>query len=60
LGSAFVRKYHATQLVYCEATDRPLAAITREKQIKAGSAVAKRDLISGQNPEWRDLYDDLA
>lgn len=59
-GSDFVRRYHVTQLVYFEATDRPRVAIAREKQIKAGSAASKRKLGNAQNPEWRDLYGDLA
>jgi putative endonuclease len=34
-------------------------AITREKQIKAGSRGRKVELIERINPEWRDLYDDV-
>jgi putative endonuclease len=34
-------------------------AITREKQIKAGSRKKKLALIEGLNPGWRDLYEDL-
>jgi len=36
------------------------AAITREKQIKAGSRAKKLALIEGLNPEWKDLYEPLA
>ena len=32
-------------------------AITREKQIKAGSRAKKLALIEGFNPEWKDLYE---
>ena len=46
-------------LVYYVVTDDAYAAITREKQIKAGSRGKKIDLINGMNPEWRDLYEDL-
>jgi len=60
VGSAFVRKYNVTHLVYFEAAGRALAAIEREKQIKAGSARAKRKLITDQNPEWKDLFDEVA
>jgi putative endonuclease len=35
-------------------------AITREKQIKAGSRADKIRLIEAVNPDWRDLYPDLA
>jgi len=45
--------------VYYETTDDRNAAITREKQIKAGSRAQKLALINSLNPEWRDLYGDL-
>ena len=32
------------------------AAITREKQLKAGSRAKKLLLIEAMNPEWQDLY----
>jgi putative endonuclease len=35
------------------------AAISREKQIKAGSRKKKLQMIVGMNPEWRDLYEDI-
>ncbi|AIQ92213.1 putative endonuclease [Methylobacterium fujisawaense] len=35
-------------------------AITREKQIKAGSRKKKLALIEAMNPDWNDLYPDLA
>jgi predicted GIY-YIG superfamily endonuclease len=37
-----------------------IEAITREKQIKAGSRAKKLALIEESNPEWKDLYDSLA
>jgi putative endonuclease len=36
------------------------AAILREKQIKGGSRGKKLALIEAANPQWRDLYDDIA
>jgi putative endonuclease len=36
------------------------AAITREKQIKEWRRIWKVELIETMNPEWRDLYSDLA
>jgi putative endonuclease len=35
-------------------------AIVREKQIKGGSRAKKMALIEATNPQWRDLYEDLA
>jgi putative endonuclease len=35
-------------------------AIRREKQIKAGSRVDKLKLIEATNPDWRNLFDDIA
>jgi putative endonuclease len=37
-----------------------IEAITREKQIKAGSRAKKLALIEALNPEWKDLYETLA
>jgi putative endonuclease len=59
LGSKFVKKYNATELVYYEITDNIFAAIAREKQIKGGSRQKKIDLITGFNPGWKDLYQDI-
>jgi predicted GIY-YIG superfamily endonuclease len=43
-------------LVYYEILDTMDAAITREKQIKAGSRAKKLRLIESMNPDWNDLY----
>ena len=55
----FTSKYNVDRLMYYELYDRPMDAIRREKQLKAGSRQKKIDLINAFNPEWRDLYDDL-
>ena len=55
LGSAFVRRYNVYQLVYVEETGDVLAAIAREKQIKAWRRSKKVALIEAANPTWRDL-----
>jgi predicted GIY-YIG superfamily endonuclease len=34
-------------------------AITREKQLKAGSRAKKVSLIEAMNPHWADLYPGL-
>jgi len=36
------------------------AAITREKQIKEWKRAWKLRLIEESNPEWRDLWEDIA
>jgi len=55
----FTSKYNVFKLFYYEAGEDASGAITREKQIKAGSRQKKVDLINGTNPEWQDLYDQL-
>ncbi len=55
----FSAKYNLTLLVYYEFYGDMYGAITREKQIKAGSRQAKLTLISNANPGWRDLYSDI-
>jgi putative endonuclease len=55
----FTNRYNVSKLVYYEAWHDAASAITREKQIKAGSREKKIDLIKRLNPEWRDLYDEL-
>ena len=52
----FTRKYGVHMLVYYELHDSMVNAITREKQIKAGSRAKKLQLIESMNPEWQDLY----
>jgi putative endonuclease len=60
VGSMFTSKYRLCKLVYFEEFKDPLAAIAREKQLKAGSRVKKVRLIETLNPEWVDLYSDDA
>jgi putative endonuclease len=54
-GSMFTKKYKLYKLVYYESGDGISSAITREKQIKAGSRKKKIDLINSINPTWDDL-----
>ena len=58
-GSAFTRRYGLDRLVWYEVHENPLSAITREKQIKAGSRRAKVRLVQAMNPEWHDLWGSL-
>ena len=55
----FCAKYNLTRLVYFELYEDMYEAISREKQIKAGSRKAKIKLIDRINPAWRDLYPDI-
>jgi len=59
LIEGFTKKYRVHTLVYYEQYTTMLDAITREKQIKAGSRAKKIQLIEAQNPAWKDLYDSL-
>ncbi|HKK21966.1 MAG TPA: GIY-YIG nuclease family protein [candidate division Zixibacteria bacterium] len=58
-GSAFTAKYKVKKLVYYEVLDDMYNAISREKQIKNMSRKKKDELISGFNPSWRDLSDEI-
>ena len=55
----FTKKYHVHTLVYYEAGGSMDGSIAREKQIKGGSRIKKIRLIEKENPEWRDLYNEL-
>jgi len=55
----FTKKYNCNLLVYYEITENMLSAITREKQLKAGSRKKKLNLIEKMNPKWLDLFGSL-
>lgn len=59
-GSAFVRKYSVTLLVWYENHDEMSLAIARETAIKTWNRAWKLQLIEAVNPHWRDLYETLA
>ena len=56
---SFTSRYGCKMLVYYEVYDDMTTAITREKQIKAGSRNKKLALIERMNPGWRDLFHDI-
>ncbi len=60
LVAGFTRRYGVKSLVYFEQYDDPATAIQREKNIKHWSREWKIDLIVASNPEWRDLYNEIA
>jgi putative endonuclease len=59
LVAGFTKKYNIVKLVYYEVFQDVENAISREKQIKAGSRKKKILLINSVNREWNDLYDRL-
>ena len=52
---SFTSRYRTFHLVYYEVADDMYTAISREKQIKAGSRKRKIELIESFNPQWEDL-----
>ena len=59
LIEGFTKRYNCTKLVWYEIYDDPYNAISREKQIKAGSRKKKIDLVNSMNLEWKDIYNDI-
>lgn len=55
----FTQKYQVHQLVYFEMHEEITAAIQREKQLKKWRRQWKLELIEKDNPEWKDLYNDI-
>ena len=60
LVEGFTKRYNVNKLVYYEVADTMEAAIAREKQIKGGSRSKKLDLIKSINPDFKDLYYEIA
>ena len=59
LADGFSQKYGVHTLVYFELHATMLEAISREKQLKAGSRAKKVALIEAMNASWDDLYPGL-
>ncbi len=59
LVEGFTKRYNLTKLVYYEVAETAMAAIAREKQLKAGSRQDKVKLIKALNPKWLDLYEKI-
>ncbi len=55
----FTSKYNITRLVWFEAYDDPISAISREKELKKWKRAWKVQLIEAQNPLWDDLYESI-
>ncbi|MFC3097894.1 GIY-YIG nuclease family protein [Altererythrobacter palmitatis] len=58
--AGFTQQYQCKKLVWFEFHSTMEHAISREKQIKAGSRRKKIALIDAINPDWRDLYQEIA
>ena len=54
-SSNFTARYRVTRLVYYEEHSTPIAAIRREKRLKAMLRAKKIALIEECNPAWDDL-----
>ena len=60
IAEGFTKKYEVSRLVYFEAFDQIEFAIQREKRLKKWPRTWKISLIEKQNPDWIDLYPEIA
>ena len=60
LVEGFTKGYEVYRLVYYEQYDDIYDAIVREKQLKKWNQAWKIRLIEKENPNWYDLYNQLA
>ena len=59
VGAVFTRKYGVTRLVYAQPYADVSVALAEERTLKRWRRAWKLALIEQDNPQWRDLYDDL-
>ena len=60
LVEGFTKRYNVTMLAWYELHGTMESAILREKQLKKWNREWKLRLVQEFNPEWRDLWDDIA
>ena len=60
LVEGFTKRYDVTKLVYYEIHSEIEAAIVRGKQMKKWNRAWKVRLIEESNPNWSDLYNQIA
>ncbi len=58
--AGFTKRYGCKLLVWFEQATTMADAIAREKQLKGGSRAKKLSLIEHFNPDWRDLFEEVA
>jgi putative endonuclease len=58
-AEGFSKRYGVHLLVYFELHSTMNSAITREKQIKKWNRAWKIKLIETDNPDWRDLWQEI-
>ena len=56
----FTKKYNVKTLVWYEMHEDMQEAYLREARIKRWRRAWKLSLIEGFNPEWRDLFEEIA
>ncbi len=59
LVDGFTKRHNIHNLVYYEFHETMTEAIQREKQMKKWRRAWKLSLIEEQNPEWRDLWNEI-
>ncbi|MGB0506735.1 MAG: GIY-YIG nuclease family protein [Pikeienuella sp.] len=57
---SFTKRYDVTSLVWFTEYGDPETAIKREKAIKSWPRKWKLALIEKENPEWRDMWNDIS
>jgi putative endonuclease len=60
IAESFTKTHEVTRLVYFEIFDQIEHAIRREKRLKKWPRAWKISLIEKQNPDWIDLYPEIA
>ena len=60
LTPGFTKQYGVKRLVYAEAHEDVRIALQREKNLKHWRCDWKLALIETDNPDWRDLLEDIA
>jgi len=60
VADGFTKKYGLKRLIYAEHHDDIRTAIQREKNLKHWPRTWKVRLVHAENPNWDDLYEQLA